>query len=176
MFDVRYSSDRYMERLGVEGKEIRISSASYPIRLRAEGMDILVRDLFSENILNETFTSGEELIISNSAVTAIKLAPAQSPLTYKLHQNYPNPILSGAKSRAAVNPTTTIKFSLPVAGRVRLTLYNLLGEKVTELIDKELEAGAHQVEMNTKDYAAGIYFYRMESGSFTDLKKLVILE
>ncbi|NOX66404.1 MAG: T9SS type A sorting domain-containing protein, partial [Chlorobi bacterium] len=71
------------------------------------------------------------------------------PKKYELSQNYPNPF----------NPSTTIKFSLPKNSKVRLDIYNMLGESVTTLIDKEMDAGFQSVQFNASNLASGIYFY-----------------
>ena len=88
---------------------------------------------------------------------------------YALEQNYPNPF----------NPSTTIKYSIPVAGKVTLTLYNLLGSEVSVLVNEQQEAGNHSVQFSTEDLGAnlgsGIYFYTLKSGSFTHTRKMILL-
>ena len=88
-----------------------------------------------------------------------------SPKSYHLTQNYPNPF----------NPSTKINFSLPQPGRVRLSVFNSLGQEVETLIDKDMTAGDHQVTFNAENYPSGIYFYRIEAGEFQDVKKMVLL-
>jgi len=91
-----------------------------------------------------------------------------SPVQYSLAQNYPNPF----------NPATTIKFSLPENSNVSLRVFNALGEEVANLINKEMEAGYHQVNFNTGAYglSSGIYFYRIESGSFVSVRKMILMK
>jgi len=84
------------------------------------------------------------------------------PTEFSLSQNYPNPF----------NPTTKINFSLPSAADVKLEIYNIMGQKVTTLIDGKREAGEHVVQWDGSDVASGIYFYRLETSGFTDTKKL----
>ncbi len=88
------------------------------------------------------------------------------PGVYTLGQNYPNPF----------NPTTTIEFSVPKKGEVRLVLVNILGQVVKEIVKADYTAGVHKVELNASQFASGVYFYRMTAGSFTDVKKLVLLK
>jgi hypothetical protein len=83
-----------------------------------------------------------------------------------LEQNYPNPF----------NPTTVIKYSIPVDGYVTLAVYNLLGEKVASLVNDNLKAGGHEVSFDASNLSSGVYFYRLESGSFTSVKKLMLLK
>ena len=88
------------------------------------------------------------------------------PKDYALFQNYPNPF----------NPTTTIKFALPVKTNLVISVYNLLGEKVTELFNGELNEGYHEIEFNASNLSSGAYFYRLESEKFVGVKKLIIIK
>lgn len=91
--------------------------------------------------------------------------PQPKPSAYRLEQNYPNPF----------NPSTVIQFSLPKAGRVEITVYDLLGRQVSVLLNERKPAGSHQVTFNANGIASGIYFYRMRAGSFAETKKMVFL-
>jgi len=88
------------------------------------------------------------------------------PDFFMLFQNYPNPF----------NPTTTIRFSLPQAGGVTLKIYNLLGEQVKTLINQEMPAGIHSVQFSANSLASGIYYYRIQTGSFVETKKMLLLK
>jgi len=88
------------------------------------------------------------------------------PSTYHLSQNYPNPF----------NPATTIKFALPERAKVNLSVYNLLGEKVDELVNGELEAGYHETQWNASGLASGIYFYNFRANDFVETKKLILMK
>ena len=88
------------------------------------------------------------------------------PKQYTLYQNYPNPF----------NPTTTIKFDLPQATEVNLTVYNILGEKVLTLINGMQEAGYHSVMFNASNLASGTYIYRLQSHNFVQTKKMLLVK
>ncbi len=88
------------------------------------------------------------------------------PDNYALSQNYPNPF----------NPTTNINFSIPVSGDVKLKVYNLLGQEVASLINGEMKAGNYNVEFSGHSLASGIYFYKLQSSSFTATKKLTLMK
>jgi photosystem II stability/assembly factor-like uncharacterized protein len=90
----------------------------------------------------------------------------QIPSTYKLEQNYPNPF----------NPTTNITFALPVAGNVELKVYDLLGREVTTLVNTFVNAGTHVIPFDASSLASGVYMYKINSGSFTDSKKMVLIK
>jgi hypothetical protein len=88
------------------------------------------------------------------------------PQTFALQQNYPNPF----------NPSTEIRFALPTAARVRLTVFDVLGQQVAELESGMLPAGFHVRTFDASRLTTGIYFYRLEAGSFTDIKKMMLLK
>ncbi|MDT3694988.1 MAG: T9SS type A sorting domain-containing protein [Ignavibacterium sp.] len=85
---------------------------------------------------------------------------------YNLTQNYPNPF----------NPSTSISFTLPRSEVVRLTVYNLLGQKIKTLIDEFKEAGVHYVNFEAKDLNSGIYIYTIETVSFTQTRKMTLIK
>lgn len=87
-------------------------------------------------------------------------------LTYKLSQNYPNPF----------NPTSTINFTIPSSQNVELSVYNMLGEKVAELLSETMSAGDHSVSFDASNLSSGIYFYRLQVESFVSSKKMVLLK
>ena len=88
------------------------------------------------------------------------------PSQVRLYQNYPNPF----------NPSTTIKYTLPEQGRVKLSIYNLLGQEVETLFDESQEVGAHSVVWNADRFASGVYFYRLSIGKTVLTKKLVLMK
>ncbi len=88
------------------------------------------------------------------------------PTVYRLQQNYPNPF----------NPTTTIAFDLPKASDVQLVIYNMLGQEVTTLCDRQMQAGRYQFTFDASQLSSGIYFYRIQADGFSDLKKMTLLK
>ena len=91
------------------------------------------------------------------------------PDGFYLGDAYPNPF----------NPTTTIEYAIPVAGEVKLEVFNLLGQKVSTLVDGLQEAGGHSVDWNSTDesgqsVASGVYFYRLTTDNFTQSKKMIL--
>lgn len=87
-------------------------------------------------------------------------------LTYELHQNYPNPF----------NPSTTIKFQIQNDDHVTLKVFNLLGQEVATLVNEELTSGSYRVNFDGKSLSSGVYFYKIESRSFTSVKKMMFLK
>jgi hypothetical protein len=88
------------------------------------------------------------------------------PTNYALYQNYPNPF----------NPTTNIKFSLPKASHVKLTVYDVLGKEVQTLVNNQLSAGTHTIAFNGANLASGVYLYRIESGDFVQVNKMLLVK
>ena len=88
------------------------------------------------------------------------------PARYFLSQNYPNPF----------NPSTKVSFSIPEQNNVRIVLVSMLGETVKEIVNKNYSAGSHEVAIDGSTLASGVYFYRIEAGSFTATKKLVLMK
>jgi len=88
------------------------------------------------------------------------------PEAYSLDQNYPNPF----------NPTTTIGYGLPAGGDVSVDIFNLLGERVARFEEGYREAGVHSFVWNAAGLPGGVYFYRFRSGSFTTMKKMILLK
>ena len=86
--------------------------------------------------------------------------------SYQLGQNYPNPF----------NPTTHIRFNIPETGNTKLTVYNMMGEAVANLVNGVVSAGGHTVSWNAANMPTGVYFYRLESGNFTQTKKLLLVK
>jgi hypothetical protein len=96
----------------------------------------------------------------------IELNPNKYLHSFSLSQNYPNPW----------NPSTTINYSIAKAGSVRLTVFNAIGGKVAVLINEYKPAGNYSVQFNADTIPSGVYFYRLESGGYSDVKKLILLK
>jgi len=98
------------------------------------------------------------------SMTGVKADPGVVQ-DFTLSQNYPNPF----------NPATMIRYGIPYRSRVRLAVFNTLGQQVAVLQDGEQDAGRHEVKFDGSALASGVYFYRLQAGSFTQAKKLLLL-
>lgn len=98
-------------------------------------------------------------------VAAVEQHENAVPQSFELAQNYPNPF----------NAITTIEFYLPQSNHVMLKVFNLTGEEVATFAAENLAAGRHITQWNAGGLASGVYFYRLEAGSFVDTKKLILL-
>ena len=102
----------------------------------------------------------------NDAVTGTEPISSNIPDRFRLYQNYPNPF----------NPATTIKFDIPKNTFVNITLFDILGREVRKLVNENRTAGTYEVRFDATDLASGTYFYRIEAGSFTDVKKMILIK
>jgi hypothetical protein len=89
-----------------------------------------------------------------------------APAVFALEQNYPNPF----------NPATSIKYSIPLDGIVSLVVFNILGEKVFTLVNQNMKAGKYEVKFDASHYASGIYFYRLDAGEYSSIKKMILMK
>lgn len=113
---------------------------------------------------------GQLNIITGTPPSAIESTEIQVPDKFAVYQNYPNPF----------NPETEINFDLPKAGYVTLTIYNTLGQKVRTLLENQFAAGSYTAKWDGKDahgsYASsGIYIYKLQADSFSDVKKMSLI-
>lgn len=99
-------------------------------------------------------------------VSGITVAGDGSPSAFKLDQNFPNPF----------NPATIISFTLSKSAFTTLVVYNILGQKVATPVGEVLSAGSHEVRFNGAGLASGMYFYRLESGAFTSVRKMMLMK
>jgi hypothetical protein len=99
-------------------------------------------------------------------VTGISTNKSNVPTSFSLEQNYPNPF----------NPTTTISFSLPSKSFVSLKVFDITGREVATIVSEEMSSGTYSRLWNAANVSSGIYFYRIQTGSYTQTKKLVLLK
>ena len=112
--------------------------------------------------------------LGNSAHIGVPMQVAKAkalPMAAALHQNYPNPF----------NPSTEIRFDLPTARDVKLRIYNQLGQTVRTLVDHRMKAGAYSLKWNGDDeaghtVASGVYFYNLDAGDFTQIRKMTLVK
>jgi subtilisin-like proprotein convertase family protein len=104
--------------------------------------------------------------ITYEAPIGIQTQGNEIPKRFNLSQNYPNPF----------NPVTNIKFSVPESGIITLKVYDILGRQITELVNEFKPAGNYVVDFSAAELSSGVYFYRLESGEFTDTRKMILIK
>jgi len=105
--------------------------------------------------------SNFRILLTNAGNNGIEI-----PKSFKLYDNYPNPF----------NPVTTIKFDIPVNRYVKLKIYDIMGREITNLLNMDLKAGTYEYKWNASNYSSGMYFYKIETGSFIDVKRMVLIK
>ena len=166
-FDIRFGSGKIAENLKSENHTIEMRGIAYPVTVKVENLSITLQDE-SGNKLNADLSSGEAINITNESIHRLFILSdkSETPISYTLEQNYPNPF----------NPTTTIKFAVTKESNVNLSIYNVLGELVSTLVNEQLKTGYHQYEFNASNLASGIYIYRIIADDFVETKKMVLLK
>ncbi len=104
-------------------------------------------------------------------LTGIKGTNNQIPVDYQLYQNYPNPF----------NPTTKIRFNVPSVvvqniQPVKLIIYDILGREIVNLVNEKLKPGTYEVDFDGSRYSSGVYYYQLKTGSFIDIKKMILVK
>jgi len=122
-----------------------------------------LKSIGEDEIFVGTFGGG---LFSNAASTSIEKTDDEVLSDYFLSQNYPNPF----------NPSTTIQFSLPQTSHVTLEVFNTLGERVGVLASEELTAGTYNYSWDAAGLTSGIYFYKLQAGSFVETKKMILMK
>ena len=108
----------------------------------------------------------DDIEVTIPGVSGVSTNNGSAPARYFLSQNYPNPF----------NPSTKVSFSIPEQNNVRIVMVNMLGETVKEVVNQNFEAGSHEVTIDGSNLASGIYFYKLQAGSFTAIKKMVLMK
>ena len=102
----------------------------------------------------------------NEVVIGVSQTNSQVPNSYRLEQNYPNPF----------NPLTKIKFSIPEFTAVRLSVYDVTGRLVSDLVNGNLSAGEYETDLDASDITSGVYFYTLHTNNYTETKKLIVIK
>ena len=113
-----------------------------------------------------TTTSRPNVCLTINLLVGNRTVQAMIPAVFSLEQNYPNPF----------NPSTSIKFNIPKQSNVKLVIYDVIGKEVATLVNEMKQPGSYEAVFNGDNFASGVYFYRLEAGNFTDVKKMVLIK
>jgi hypothetical protein len=139
-----------------------VSSASGTVIRSAVGQSFVGRAGEGNSFIESGFLADTLL---RGAILGVTESPMM-PMEYRLEQNYPNPF----------NPETVIRYSLLVTGPVTLKVYDVLGREMATLVDEVKQPGEHRVLWNAGNYSSGVYFYRLQAGSYSGTKRLLLLK
>lgn len=167
MFDVRFRSDRIAENITGGIQTILMSGIEYPVNVKVDNTNISLKDEFGKNI-NTYLKAGNEITITEESVDKLFISSGNVITTeeYSLEQNYPNPF----------NPNTVIRWYTPVSGRQVLKVFDILGKEVVTLVDEHRDAGRYEVTFKATYLSSGLYIYKLQSGSFIETKKMLLLK
>lgn len=166
--------------------DVNVPAQTYTVSIMPEGgSEVVVATDYAFRVVADTITTFAQLTIvggiwggtigevqvTNFEITTTDISELKPlPRNFALEQNYPNPF----------NPSTIISFALPKTTSVKVIIYNVLGQKVAELINQEMKAGRYQVEFNTSSVngsiASGLYFYSIIADNFKATKKMLLLK
>jgi len=120
----------------------------------------------NENVGYIAGNNGLMLKTYTGGLTNLNTAEQFIPKEYTLHQNYPNPF----------NPSTTISFSLPHSSYVNLKVFDAAGREIKELFNEYRQRGSYEVKFDGRDFASGVYYYKLEAGEYSDTKRMLLLK
>lgn len=134
-----------------------------------------VREVAKGTTLDEYLVDGnKEVTLKNEETSTIELVPiglkgltaSDNPDEFKLHQNYPNPF----------NPTTTIRYAVAEQAEVSMQVYNVVGKRVATLVNEQKSPGNYKVTFDASNLSSGLYFVKIQAGSFHDVQKLTLIK
>ena len=145
---------------GISGSSIQFSfNYTAP---GSDGWDTLYVTVTAAHAGNWRFLANKHIYVK----LATGITNQNIPVNFKLNQNYPNPF----------NPTTKIGFSIGSAGYVKLTVYDLTGNEVAILMNGKKDAGNYDIEFKAENLSSGVYFYKLETNEFTDVKRMTLIK
>jgi hypothetical protein len=127
--------------------------------------------LLSDKIIMVVGDSGK-ILRNDNFITEIKYKSQNIPYNYLLSQNYPNPF----------NPSTNIRYEIPKNGFVKLVVFDILGREIQTLVNEKQNAGSYEVTFNARqpglgsNLSSGIYFYKLQSGNYTETKRMLLIK
>ncbi len=131
---------------------------THPVQYKITAVDYHPFESPASNIVVTNVSGASpEKIIANPTSESV-------PTEYSLQQNYPNPF----------NPSTKISYSIKEEGLITLKVYDVLGIEVATLVNESKPAGIYEVEFNASQLPSGMYIYKLQAGSFTDVKKMLL--
>jgi hypothetical protein len=155
-FDIERMSGNSWEKIGfVEGHGNSNSVKSYSFTDK----NILAGKSYSYR-LKQLDTDGKYEYSKSVEVTLA------APKEFKLMQNHPNPF----------NPATTIVYSIPQAGNVSLKIYDIIGNEIAELVNEKQAEGSYEVSFNASNFPSGMYLYKLETSTFSAVKKMLLVK
>jgi hypothetical protein len=156
-----------LDKLGLDPASLSMFFATMDgdsVMFDTTGITGTTLDLVFNRIFSGVIHFSSLAIVGETSVTAID--DLVIPSNYMLEQNYPNPF----------NPVTTFRYTLPEAQNVSIAIYDITGRQVETLLNGYQQAGNYMLRWNASHYSSGVYFYRLNAGSFTSTKKMILMK
>lgn len=178
VFDARFDGDRRL----VENDKVDIllnTIEEQPLKIRidagsgAEENQFIIKEFSNGTLLaKHTVNDSEEIRLKHNNTDSITLTPVgvsqlaqqEAPDEFGLEQNYPNPF----------NPTTQIQYSVAEATNIKIDVFNILGRRITTLVNERQKPGTYEVTFDGSNFASGIYLYRLQAGDYISTKKFIL--
>jgi hypothetical protein len=154
---VTYASTNSMQQYSIPG----LANGTYEMTVVRLGYEYETRTV---TINNQNLT--ENFYLDTFNVIGITSINSNVPKEYSLKQNYPNPF----------NPVTNIEFSVPKAGLIKISVYDILGKEIGVLVNERLSAGSYKVDFIASSLPSGVYFYRLQTSEFIETKKMILVK
>ncbi len=139
-----------------------LPSGNYELECDRMGFRSAIRDVTVGGVNLDTIN----FYLSNISPIGITNQSLYVPASYKLMQNYPNPF----------NPTTNIRFDIPKESRVKISIFDVLGREVDVLVDQQMKPGTYKVDWRADKFSSGLYFYRLVTNDYVDVKKMILVK
>ena len=169
-FDVRFADNSWVSTASSVSASLNGNTGGLTIEMSGSDVIEIVFYRGTDELDRMTIEEGDAVDVPAAAdrFTAGVAAEAgtEIPSAATLDQNYPNPF----------NPTTSIRFGLPASSEVVLDVYNMLGQRIARLVDGEVNAGYHTITFDASNLSSGVYLYRIQAGSFTEVKRFTLLK
>jgi len=140
------------------------SSIGLTVAFKPSGEETYL-DLLYLRSVSDTQLVAQSITLQGTSIVAGVDDGSVQVTTFRLDQAYPNPF----------NPSTTIIYAVPVATRVTIAVFDLLGSRVSLLVDDEKAPGSYSIDWDAAGFSSGIYFYRMQAGGFAETRKLLLI-
>jgi photosystem II stability/assembly factor-like uncharacterized protein len=166
LFDVFFLDDNEGWTVGVNGTILHSSNGGTNWNVEGAGLtNNFLRAVHTPSI-STGYVAGNHKSLFKFGILPSVENEEDLPTEFSLLQNYPNPF----------NPTTTINYQLPELSFVTLKVYDVLGNEIVTIINEEKPIGNYEVEFNAVEFPSGVYFYRLQAGSFVETKKMVLMK
>jgi hypothetical protein len=153
----------------IRSRRISLDDTSFVSKIVASAPVYYTFAFYKIRLVWEKKINGKVALVETfdvQVINNIKKISKNIPTSFSLYQNYPNPF----------NPTTSIRFDLNKSSNVKLIVYDILGKEIASLVNEKLNAGSYEVDWLASDYPSGVYFYKLVSEDFVDVKKMVLLK